>query len=578
MSHDDQGPSGAVTSPSHPIGQDAAMKATTTSPSPPTPTAAAGDGASEATPRLATEPPRRRFRRRPRSQGPEPAENGRERTRVVDPVDIPPNDPLLVYLTSARRPVAVEDVELDSPAVERMREAGVSMLVPLVANGQLVGVIQLGERLSEQDYAADDRRLLELLASQAAPALRVGQLVQEQEVEIRRRERYEQELHVAQLIQQRFLPGDLPEPPGWRIHPYYRAAREVGGDFYDVLDLPGGKLGLVIGDVTDKGVPAALVMASTRSVLRAAAQRLVDPAKVLTRVNDELVKDIPARMFVTCFYGVLDPHTGVFEFANAGHDLPFLTRGDEIVEAEARGMPLGMLPGSTYQNAVVELEPGARLLLYSDGICEAHRADGEMFGFERTGELLHDLPRGADAVDAMLARLADFTGPDWEQEDDVTVLLVERSSDEHSPAGPHHLSAFRLPSREGGEREAIRRVTEALGDVDLPEDRREALATAVGEAVMNAMEHAHGNDPTLEVEIEVMVAPDRVSVAITDQGGGDGFIDGADEPDLDAKLRGEQTPRGWGLFLVRSLVDQVHETGDDRQHTITLEMFVGGAS
>ncbi len=570
---DDDPTSTAVTAPSHRTGQDAAMKATTT---PPIEAAAAVDDAPTAEPRLATEPSRRRFRRRQRTRTLEPSENRRERTRVVEPVDIPANDPLLVYLTSARRPVAVEDIELDSPAVERLREADVTMLVPLVANGQLVGVIQLGDRLSEQDYAADDRRLLELLASQAAPALRVGQLVQEQEAEIRRRERYEQELHVAQLIQQRFLPGDLPEPQGWRIHPYYRAAREVGGDFYDVLDLPGGKLGLVIGDVTDKGVPAALVMASTRSVLRAAAQRLVDPAKVLARVNDELVRDIPARMFVTCLYGVLDPHTGRFEFANAGHDLPFVTQDGEVTEAHATGMPLGMLPGSTYENAALDLAPGSRLLLYSDGIAEAHAPDGEMFGFPRTGQLLLDLPRGADAVDAIMARLADFTGSDWEQEDDVTLLLVERSLDRHTADGPNFLAAFTLASEEGGEREAIRLIEEALDSVDLAADRRDSLCTAVGEAVMNAMEHAHAYDPDLDVEVEVMVVPDRISVAITDQGGGDAFMDRADEPDIDKKLRGEQSPRGWGLFLVRSLVDEVHETGDERQHTLTLEMRLGG--
>lgn len=563
-----------VTGPSRPAASADRAPSTTT----------ADDGLDRATPgqaapaagRVEPERPRRLRRLFDRRDIEVASDEGREQTRSVAPIEIPFNDPLIVYLTSARRPLLVSDLELESAAVDRLRVAGVQMLVPLVTNGQLVGVIQLGARLSEQDYSADDRHLLEQLAGQAAPALRVGQLVREQEAEIRVRERYEQELHVAQLIQQRFLPNDLPEPAGWRISPHYRAAREVGGDFYDVLDLPGGRLGLVIGDVTDKGVPAALVMASTRSVLRASAQRLVDPAKVLARVNDELVKDIPARMFVTCLYGVLDPHTGTFEFANAGHDLPFVEQDGRVIEADARGMPLGMLPASTYANTTVHLDPGSRLLLYSDGIAEAHAPDGEMFGFERTGQLLVGLPRGRDAVDELLARLAAFTGLDWEQEDDVTVVLVERSMDQHGARRDPSLTAFRLPSREGGEREAIRRLQEALADVELPDDRRQALSTAVGEAVMNAMEHAHGHDEALEVEVEVMVAPDRISVAITDQGGGDALLDKADTPDIDAKLRGEQTPRGWGLFLVRSLVDEVHETGDGDLHTLTLELELGG--
>jgi anti-sigma regulatory factor (Ser/Thr protein kinase) len=144
------------------------------------------------------------------------------------------------------------------------------------------------------------------------------------------------------------------------------------------------------------------------------------------------------------------------------------------------------------------------------------------------------------------------------------------------PPGGSVATTFRLPSEVGGEREAIRRLQEILAGVEVEQARVDNLSTAVGEAVMNAMEHAHAYDSSLEVEVELMVAPDRISVAITDLGGGDGFLDRADEPDLEAKLRGEQTPRGWGLFLMRSLVDRVHETGDDDRHTVTLELRLGG--
>jgi len=172
-------------------------------------------------------------------------------------------------------------------------------------------------------------------AAQAAPAVRVGQLVREQEAEIRSRERLEQELQVAKLIQQHFLPRTAPDLPGWDVDAYYRPAREVGGDFYDFIALDDGKVGLVIGDVTDKGVPAALVMAATRSVLRAAAQRLIDPGEVLERVNEHLCPDIPENMFVTCLYGVLEPSTGRLRFANAGHNLPCVRSGSRVVELRA---------------------------------------------------------------------------------------------------------------------------------------------------------------------------------------------------------------------------------------------------
>ena len=132
----------------------------------------------------------------------------------------------------------------------------------------------------------------------------------------------------------------------------------MGGDFYDVIPLPDGQVGFVVGDVTDKGVPAALVMAATRSVLRASAQRLVEPGAVLERVNEHLCPDMPAKMFVTCLYGVLDPTSGRFRFANAGHDLPYVKTADGVVELRARGMPLGLMPGMTYEEKETVLQPG----------------------------------------------------------------------------------------------------------------------------------------------------------------------------------------------------------------------------
>src|SRR6187551_1514338 len=202
------------------------------------------------------------------------------------PVEIGPNDPLLAYFQSASEAVDIDELELDSPALRELKAAGVKLAVPLVSQGELIGVLNLGPRLSEQDYSSDDRRLLDKLAAQAAPALRVAQLVREQKAEAATRQRFEQELEVARLIQQNFLPRELPDLPGWQVSAHYRPAREVGGDFYDLIELEDGLVGLVVGDVTDKGVPAAMVMAATRSVLRAASQRVASPAAVLELAND----------------------------------------------------------------------------------------------------------------------------------------------------------------------------------------------------------------------------------------------------------------------------------------------------
>src|SRR5829696_4447149 len=306
------------------------------------------------------------------------------------PVEIGPNDPLLAYFQSASEAVDIDALDLDSPALRELKAAGVKLAVPLVSQGELIGVLNLGPRLSEQDYSSDDRKLLDNLAAQAAPALRVGQLVREQEAEAATRQRFEQELEGARLIQQNFLPKELPDLPGWQVAAYYRPAREVGGDFYDVIPLSDGRVAFVVGDVTDKGVPAALVMSATRSVLRASAQRLIEPGEVLERVNEHLCPDMPEKMFVTCLYGVLDPESGHFRFANAGHDLPYVKTAEGSEELRARGMPLGLMPGMLYEEKETVLQPGDSLLLHSDGVVEAHSPDHEMFGFPRLKQCVAD--------------------------------------------------------------------------------------------------------------------------------------------------------------------------------------------
>src|ERR671920_1252981 len=150
--------------------------------------------------------------------------------------------------------------------------------------------------------------------------------------EIRERERVEQDLRVARSIQQASLPKEVPTLEGWQIAPHYQPAREVGGDFYDFFELEYGRLGLIVGDATGKGVPAALVMSSARSMLRAVAQASNSPGDVLMKVNNPLVTDIPPNMFVTCFYAILDPKSGSLTYANAGHDLPYLYRNSAAEE------------------------------------------------------------------------------------------------------------------------------------------------------------------------------------------------------------------------------------------------------
>jgi serine phosphatase RsbU (regulator of sigma subunit) len=343
-------------------------------------------------------------------------------------IQIPPGDPLPAHVQELGRAVDLESLRLDSAALAQLRSAGTALVVPLISQGELIGLLNLGPRRGERSYSADDRALLGDLAGQAAPALRLTQLVRRREQEVRERERIDRELHVAQLIQQRFLPHEPPELPGWRLAAYYGPARAVGGDFYDFLPLPDGRIGIVVGDVTDKGVPAALVMATTHAILRAEAPRLRAPSKVLECANDLLLAETFEHMFVTCLYAVLDPASGELRFANAGHNLPYLRGGDGVVELRATGMPLGLLPGSRYEETSATVAPGDDLLLYSDGLTEAHGPGREMFGFPRVAKLVGDPADGDGLIERLLAELASFTGPGWEQEDDITLVTLRRAA------------------------------------------------------------------------------------------------------------------------------------------------------
>src|SRR2546421_575339 len=513
------------------------------------------------------------------------------------PMDIAPNDPIVAYFLSAPGAIEVDKLHLDSTALQAMKDAGVKLAIPLVSQGELVGLLNLGPRLSEQDYSTDDRGLLNTLATQSAPAVRVAQLVQDQQTQARENERIQHELRVAQLIQKTLLPKDLPALPGWKVNAYYQAARQVGGDFYDFIYLDDGRLGLVIGDVTDKGVPAALLMATTRSVLRAVAQRVVKPGQVLERVNEIIYQDIPPKMFVTCLYALLDPETGQLLYANAGHDLPYHRHQvGEVTELRATGMPLGLMPGMKYEEKETRLAYGESILFYSDGIVEAHNSDRGMYGFPRLMKLVGEYDEDSSLKDVVLEDLAEFTGPGWEQEDDITMVTLQRAKGygvseianrSVSPAEEGNssngsdwktLAELTVPSQPGNERIAMEQVTEAVEGLHLPGKRLDQLKTAVAEATMNAMEHGNHYLPDRPVSIKVLASQAALSVRITDHGGTRILPSesGIEVPDIEAKLAELQTPRGWGLFLIKHMVDEMNISSDASHHTVELIMYLKG--
>jgi PAS domain S-box-containing protein len=301
------------------------------------------------------------------------------------------------------------------------------LAVPVNVGGDQVGTYAIYHDISElKRIEGEVRQLnrdLEKRVAERTEQLKSA-MAKQQEV-AQERERIEQELRVARMIQHTLLPKSLPELEEHQIAVYYQPAREVGGDFYDFLRLPDGRLGLIVGDVSGKGVPAAIVMAITRTMLRS-AYHLGSPGEILQQVNDVLFPDIPPNVFVTCLAILLDSRTGRLQYANAGHDPPYVRHASGVSKLRATGMPLGLMPDMTYEQKEITLEPGESILLYSDGLAEAHSPHREMFGFPRIERFVKAHAEGDTLIDSLLAELRRFTGEEWEQEDDITLLMLRR--------------------------------------------------------------------------------------------------------------------------------------------------------
>lgn len=484
----------------------------------------------------------------------------------------------------------------------------------------------------KQDEVGQLEAQFNQMAEQLVESIEQRQALAEQNARVEERARIEQEMHSAQYIQQTLLPKEVPTPPGWQIETYYHPAREVGGDFYNFFPIlqypqtdrrseedsvpphspvpaeyssrrtpnrsnvfaPGGEcLGIVIGDATDKGMAAALLMATTGTMLRTAAQGTTSPAEVLARVNDLLYETIPVGMFATCFYAVLELDSGRLRYANAGHDWPYQRQIGALAELSATGMPLGMLPGTRYDEHEVLLAPGESVFFYSDGLVEAHNEQREMFAQSHIKESLSKHPGGPTLINFMRAELATFTGANREQEDDVTMVVLYRApfpsgekagsapeaqaepmkqaEDEATPADTslQLLANWSIASEPGNEREAIERVASVVEPLALPIARLENLKTAVAEAVMNAMEHGNEYQPDKNVTLQVLSNENALVVRVCDEGGAQ-LPSEPELPDIEAKLAGLQNPRGWGLFLIEHLVDEMRVTNEEHTHIVEL--------
>jgi phosphoserine phosphatase RsbU/P len=352
------------------------------------------------------------------------------------PVALPEESATIQNLLRTNLPATVyrdrpEEWFTDAGAEEKtlLREINAELLLPMSGRAHLIGLIALGPKKSEEPYTPTDVRTLQSVAAQTGLTLEVAELVRTLADQAAQRERMNREIEIAREVQQRLFPQSIPEIAGVGLAGMCRPASEVGGDYYDLIEMEDGHLGFAIGDVSGKGISAALIMASLRASLRGLI--LEDPgdlARMMQKVNRLVYESSSSSRYATFFFAILDPQTREFRYVNAGHNPPVLMKAvsGELRRLEACGPVVGLLPFAAYQTQSLILEPGDLLVAYTDGISEAMTAEDEEWGEHRMLEAVPHRPTASAAeVLEQIFRAADEFTAGAEQHDDMTLLVMK---------------------------------------------------------------------------------------------------------------------------------------------------------
>ena len=444
-------------------------------------------------------------------------------------------------VAAQRRPDLVQDPSAEELSDAGLHDVGLQSLIgaPLLARGRLTGVIQVGSvsrRLSDEDLG-----LLRLAADRVALAIDHVQL-------------YEREHRIAETLQRSLLPERLPQLPGLGVAARYRPAAaeaEVGGDWYDVIPIPGGRVGLVMGDVAGKGLGAASMVGRLRSALRAYALEGHDPATAVEQLNRLVWTELDDSQMATLIYVIIDPAEGVVRWVNAGHMPPLLVVGDKMPHflEGGRSVPLGVLPFPSFEENSVEVRPGATVVLYTDGLVEragSHIDDG----LAELAEVVREAPAGPDQLcDHLLAAMV----PEDGAPDDVALLALQNTpiQDHFSvelPTEPEALASMRS---------LLRRW---LRHVEGSDQEIAEITTACGEAATNAIEHA-GSGGDTPFEVGGRLDGQEVTISVRDFG---------------AWRPPREGDQGRGLSLMRALMDSVEVTPSPEGTTVLLRRAING--
>jgi sigma-B regulation protein RsbU (phosphoserine phosphatase) len=344
-------------------------------------------------------------------------------------VALPAEGAIVEELRRTREPLVVSNSTLPAER-QALGPLGAQLLLPLASKKDLLGFISLGPKKSEEPYSASDTSLLRTVAAQTGLALENTRLSEAIATEAAQRERLHRELEIAREVQERLFPQTMPPVATLEYAGHCRPASGVGGDYYDFLALTNGHLGLAIGDISGKGVPAALLMASLQASVRGQSQGLnadgrPDIAGLITNVNRLVFDASPQNRYATFFYAQFDPLTRVLTYTNGGHNAPMLIRGAEVLRLETGGPPVGLFRPSRYEQAELRLTTGDLLILYTDGISEAENPAEDEWGEDALISAVRTCASAPPAeMIATIMRLADAFASGAPQHDDMTLVVA----------------------------------------------------------------------------------------------------------------------------------------------------------
>jgi sigma-B regulation protein RsbU (phosphoserine phosphatase) len=323
------------------------------------------------------------------------------------------------------RPALALGYAAPPPAFEATEAATGELVLPLRSRKEVLGYIALGPKKSEEPYSPSDTRLLETVATQTGLALENARLSEQIAAEMAQRETLARELEIAREVQERLFPQVLPDIPALEYAGHCRPARAVGGDYYDFLALSSGRLGLVIGDVSGKGVPAALLMASLQASVRGQAEGVASVAALMANVNRLVCDASPENRYATFFYAQFDPATRRLVYSNGGHNPPIVLRGGDVLRLETGGPPVGLFRFSQYQQDEMVLQSGDLLVLFTDGVSEAENPGEDEWGEEALVDAARTC-RGLPPVEAIarIMQAADHFAAGAPQHDDMTLVVA----------------------------------------------------------------------------------------------------------------------------------------------------------